>query len=93
MRPIWSVETTLPRVPSQPAIKNQGCQIIEASVGQRLPWIIHTNGFFNFINFFLGIAAASLMAEKINVGMAVVMADITYMCGFGSDEAAAHLSA
>ena len=33
------------------------------------------------------------MAEKTNVGIAVVGADITYMCGFGSDGAAVLLSA
>ena len=33
------------------------------------------------------------MAEKTNVGMAVFIADITSMCGFGSDAAAALLSA
>ena len=33
------------------------------------------------------------MAEKANVEMAAFIADITYMCGFGSDGAAAFLSA
>ena len=33
------------------------------------------------------------MAEKINVGMAFFIADITSMCGFGLDGAAALLSA
>ena len=33
------------------------------------------------------------MAEKTNVGMAVFIADITCMCGFGLDGAAALLSA
>ena len=33
------------------------------------------------------------MAEKTNMGMAVCIADITSMCGFGSDGAAALLSA
>ena len=37
--------------------------------------------------------AASLMAEKTNVGMAVFIAHITSMCGFGLDVAAALLSA
>ena len=32
------------------------------------------------------------MAEKTNVGMAVFIADITSMCGLGSDGAAALLS-
>ena len=36
---------------------------------------------------------ASLVAENTNVGMAVLIADITSMCGFGSDGAAALLSA
>ena len=39
------------------------------------------------------VVAASLMAEKTNVGMAVFIADITPMCGFESDGAAALLSA
>ena len=33
------------------------------------------------------------MTEKTNVGIAVFIADITSMCGFGSDGAAALLSA
>ena len=32
------------------------------------------------------------MAEKTNVGVAVFISDITSMCGFGSDGAAALLS-
>ena len=39
------------------------------------------------------VVAASLMAEKTNVGMAVFIADITSMCGFGTDGAAVLLSA
>ena len=39
------------------------------------------------------VVAASLMAEKTYVGMAVFIADITSMCGFGSDGAADLLSA
>ena len=39
------------------------------------------------------VVAASLMAEKTNVRMAVFMADITSMCGFGLDGAAALLYA
>ena len=39
------------------------------------------------------VVAASFMAEKPNMGMAVVIADITSMCGFGSDGVAALLSA
>ena len=38
------------------------------------------------------VVAASLMAEKTNVGMSVFIADITSMCGFGLDGAAALLS-
>ena len=47
---------------------------------------------FNFINFSL-VVAASFMAEKPNVGVAIFVADNIYMCGFGSDGAAALLSA
>ena len=39
------------------------------------------------------VAAASFMAEKTNAWMAVYIADITSMCGFGSDGPAALLSA
>ena len=39
------------------------------------------------------VVAASLMTEKTNVGMAVFIADITSMCGCGSDGVAALLSA
>ena len=39
------------------------------------------------------VVAASLKAEKTNVGIAVFIADITSMCGFGSDGVAALLSA
>ena len=39
------------------------------------------------------VVAASLMAEKTNAGVRVFIADITSMCGFGSDGAAALLSA
>ena len=47
-----------------------------------------------FFAFFSGlVVAASLMAENTNAGMAVFIADITSMCGFGSDGAAALLSA
>ena len=54
--------------------------------------MIHPNVFvFLFLILFLScwVVAASLMAEKTNVGMAVFIADITSMCGFGSDGAAA----
>ena len=50
--------------------------------------------FFLLILFISGwVVAASLMAEKTNVGVAVFNADITYMCGLWSDGAAALLSA
>ena len=39
------------------------------------------------------VVAASLMAEKTNVGVAVFVADNTYVCGCGSDGATALLSA
>ena len=39
------------------------------------------------------VVAASLMAEKTNVGVAVFVAGNTYVCGCGSDGAAALLSA
>ena len=38
------------------------------------------------------VIVASHMAEKTNVGMAVFIAHITSMCGFGSDGAAALFS-
>ena len=38
------------------------------------------------------VVAASLIAEKTNVGVSVFIADITSMCDFGSDGAAALLS-
>ena len=38
------------------------------------------------------VVAASLMAEKTNVGVAVFVADNTYVCGCGSDGATALLS-
>ena len=47
-------------------------------------------GFFKLIS--CSVVAGSLMAEKTNVGMAVLIADITSMCGFGSDGAAVLLS-
>ena len=58
--------------------------------------MIHPNVFvFNFLILLIsgGVVAASLMAENTNVGMVVFIADITSMCGFGSDGAAALLSA
>ena len=53
--------------------------------------------FFFVFSFFIllisgWVVAASLMAEKTNVGMAVFIADITSMCGFRLDGAAALLS-
>ena len=39
------------------------------------------------------VVAASLMSEKTHVGVAVFVAGNTYVCGFGSDGAAALLSA
>ena len=69
---------------------------IEASVGQRWPWMIHPNVFvfcFKFLLISCWVAAASLMAENTNAWMAAFIADITSMCGFGSDGAAAILSA
>ena len=58
--------------------------------------MIHPNVFvFNFFILIISglVVAASRMAEKTNVGMAVFIAGITSMCGFGSDGAAALLSA
>ena len=58
--------------------------------------MIHPNVFvFNFLILVISgwVVAASLMAEKTNVGMAVFIADIKSMCGFGLDGAAALLSA
>ena len=56
----------------------------------------HRNVFvFNFLILLISgwVVAASLMAEKTNVGMAVFIAHITSMCGFGLGGAAALLSA
>ena len=39
------------------------------------------------------VVAASFMAEKPNVGVAIFVADNTSMCGFGSDIATVLLSA
>ena len=48
--------------------------------------MIHPGVFvFNFINFLLGCSSvAYVMAEDTNVGVAVVVADITPMCGLES---------
>ena len=57
--------------------------------------MVHPNVFafvFNFINFSLGCSSV-FMAEKPNVGVVIFVADNTSMCGFGSDGAAALLSA
>ena len=47
--------------------------------------MIHPNGFLNLIYLFISgwVVAGLLIAEKTNVGMAVFIADITSMCGFG----------
>ena len=54
--------------------------------------MLHPNVFvFNFLILLIfgWVVAASLMAENTNdVGMAVFIADITSMCGFGLDGAA-----
>ena len=44
--------------------------------------MIHPNVFL-FLFFICWVVAASLMAEKTNVGTAVFIADITSMCSFG----------
>ena len=66
---------------------------IEASVGQRWPWMIHPKVCFLILLICCWVVTASLMAEKTNVGVAVFVADNTYVCGCGSDGAAALLSA
>ena len=60
---------------------------LEASVGQRWQWMVHPNVFVLFIIVLIScwIVAASLMAEKTNVGVAVFVANNTSMRGFGSD--------
>ena len=47
------------------------------------------NGCFLILLISCCVVAASLMAEKTNVGVAVFVADNAYVCGFGSDGAAA----
>ncbi len=54
--------------------------------------MIHPNVFFLILFISCSVVAASLMAEKTNVGVEVLVADNTYMCSFGSDGAAALLS-
>ena len=55
--------------------------------------MINLNFLFLILVIYCWFVAASFMAEKTDVGMAVFIADITSMCGFGSDGAAALLSA
>ena len=55
--------------------------------------MIHPNVCFLILLICCWVVTASLMAEKTNVGVAVFVAGNTYMCGFGSDAAAALLSA
>ena len=53
---------------------------LEASVGQTLPWTIHPNVCFLILLICCWVVAASLMAEKTNVCLAVFVAGNTYMC-------------
>ena len=55
--------------------------------------MIHPNGFYFILLICCWVVAASFMAEKTNVGVAVFVAGNTYVCGFRSDGAAALLSA
>ena len=55
--------------------------------------MIHPNVCFLVLLICCWVVTASLMAEKTNVGVAVFVADNTYVCGCGSDGAAALLSA
>ena len=55
--------------------------------------MIHPNVCFFILLICCWVVTASLMAEKTNVGVAVFVADNTYVCGCGSDGAAALLSA
>ena len=55
--------------------------------------MIHPNVCFLILLICCWVVTASLMAEKTNVGVAVFVADNTYVCGCGSDGAAALLSA
>ena len=55
---------------------------------RRLP-----NVLFKILIISYWVVAALLMTDKTNVGVAVFIADTTCMCGFGSDGAAALLSA
>ena len=54
--------------------------------------MIHPNVFFLILLICCWVVAESLMAEKTNVGVAVFLqVTHTYVCGFGSDGAAALL--
>ena len=55
--------------------------------------MIHPNVCFLILLICCWVVTASLMAEKTNVGVAVFVADNTYVCGCGSDGATALLSA
>ena len=55
--------------------------------------MIHPNVCFLILLICCWVVAASIMAEKTNMGVAVFVASNTYVCGFGSDGAAALLSA
>ena len=55
--------------------------------------MIHPNVCFLILLICCWVVTASLMAEKTNVGVAVFVADNTYVCGCGSDGAATLLSA
>ena len=49
--------------------------------------MIHSNVCFLILLICCWVVTASLMAEKTNVGVAVFVADNTYVCGCGSDVA------
>ena len=51
--------------------------------------MIHPNVCFLILLICCWVVTASLMAEKTNVGVAVFVADNTYVCGWGSDGATA----
>ena len=55
--------------------------------------MIHPNVCFLTLLICCWVVAASLMAENTNVEVAVFVADNTHVCGFGSNGAAALLSA
>ena len=58
-----------------------------------MTWMIHPNVCFLILSICCWAVTASLMAEKTNVGVAVFVADNTYVCGCGSDGTTALLSA